>query len=189
MHTETFWTPVHWAARHGDYELLELLLYKDAKAFTPDVKGRFPIDVAGYFEHKFTVKLLVQHSIKQFKALLMKHSTLSQGKLLEEPKVALSLLESNDAFLVSPYYASVLLFWAVQCELTEIDEIKFILDNMESYPEVKMPFEQQLTAIHGAAICDYPEKIDLLCTDLYVRHQIKTKDALVDRNNFIVKRK
>ena len=49
LHSETYWTPVHWAARHGDYELLKLLLDKDAKAFTPDVKGRFPIDVAGYF--------------------------------------------------------------------------------------------------------------------------------------------
>jgi len=72
MHSETFWTPVHWAARHGDYELLKLLLDKDAKAFTPDVKGRFAIDVAGYFEHKFSVKLIVEHSIRQYKLLLGK---------------------------------------------------------------------------------------------------------------------
>jgi len=70
MHSETFWTPIHWAARHGDYEILKLLLEKNGKAFTPDAKGRFPIDIAGYFEHKVSVKLLVQHSIKRYKALL-----------------------------------------------------------------------------------------------------------------------
>ena len=69
MHSETFWTPVHWAARHGDQELLQILLEKDAKAFTPDSKGRFPIDYAGYFNHKHTIQLLVRHSINIFKKL------------------------------------------------------------------------------------------------------------------------
>lgn len=116
MHTETFWTPLHWAARYGDTDLMKMMLEKGAKAFTPDVRGRFPIDIAGYFQHKSTVKLLVQHSIQHFKQILDKLQTSSQGKLLEEPKVKPGLFECNDAFLASPYYATVLLYWAVQCE-------------------------------------------------------------------------
>jgi ankyrin repeat protein len=46
---------MHWAARHGDTDIVKLLLDKGAKAFTPDNKGRFPIEIAGYFHHKTTV--------------------------------------------------------------------------------------------------------------------------------------
>lgn len=36
MNTETFWTPLHWAARFGDVETLKLLIGRKAIAFTPD---------------------------------------------------------------------------------------------------------------------------------------------------------
>jgi len=43
------WTPFHWAARHGDFEIVKLMIEKGVKAFTPDSKGFFPIHLAGYF--------------------------------------------------------------------------------------------------------------------------------------------
>ena len=65
----TLWTPAHWAARHGDDELLEKLLTKGAMPFTPDSKGYFPIDYAGKFERHSTVKRLVEVSIDKFTRL------------------------------------------------------------------------------------------------------------------------
>jgi ankyrin repeat protein len=49
INSQTLWTPFHWAARHGDYEIVKLMIEKGAKAFTPDSKGYFPIHLAGYF--------------------------------------------------------------------------------------------------------------------------------------------
>ena len=55
----SLWTPAHWAGRHGDNKLLEKLINHDAKPYTPDRKGYFPIDYAGKFEHWKTVKRFV----------------------------------------------------------------------------------------------------------------------------------
>jgi len=49
---------------------------------------------------------------------------------------------------------------------------------MESYPEAKMPFEQRRTSIHGAALCDFSDKLDLLCTDIFLRHQLRSPASL-----------
>lgn len=65
----TLWSPSHWAARHGDAELLRKLLDKGATPFTPDAKGFFPLDYAGKFEHWGIVKTLVDVSIDYFKQL------------------------------------------------------------------------------------------------------------------------
>ena len=65
----TLWTPATWAARHGDEALLEKLLGRGAMPFTPDVKGYFPIDYAGKFEHYDIVKRLVEVSIEKFTKL------------------------------------------------------------------------------------------------------------------------
>ena len=63
----TFWTPIHWAARHGDVKLLEQLIKNKANPISPDIKGCFPIDYAGKFENKEAIKCLVEYSIDKFK--------------------------------------------------------------------------------------------------------------------------
>lgn len=45
---KNIWTPIHWLCINGDLESLELLINKNAIFFTPDYKGYFPIDLAGY---------------------------------------------------------------------------------------------------------------------------------------------
>ncbi len=45
---KNLWTPVHWLCINGDLESLELLTQYNALFFTPDYKGFFPIDLAGY---------------------------------------------------------------------------------------------------------------------------------------------
>ena len=45
---KNLWTPVHWLCINGDLDSLELLTQYNALFFTPDYKGFFPIDLAGY---------------------------------------------------------------------------------------------------------------------------------------------
>jgi ankyrin repeat protein len=71
MNKKSFWTPIHWAARFGDVETIKLLLSRKPKAFTPDYKCLFPIDLAGYFQHSEALKLLVDYSIDCYKELTL----------------------------------------------------------------------------------------------------------------------
>ena len=61
---------MHWAARHGDLRLMDMLLRKKAKTVTPDYKGSYPIDYAGKFDHKGAVKRIVDYSIDMFDKLI-----------------------------------------------------------------------------------------------------------------------
>ena len=67
MSLETQWTPAHWAARHGDTTTMHLICEKDGKIYLPDKQGVFPIDIAGFFGHMTTLKVLIEHSIAKFK--------------------------------------------------------------------------------------------------------------------------
>lgn len=75
MHSVTKWTPLHWIARYGDIELCKLMLENHGDAFTPDNKGYFPIDYAGYFQHEKMVKVLVEHSIEEYKKSVERYKT------------------------------------------------------------------------------------------------------------------
>lgn len=65
----TYFTPLHWACRYGDNEIVDALLRGGATPFTPDSKGYFPIDLAGVFNHSDVIKTLVDYSIKKFEGL------------------------------------------------------------------------------------------------------------------------
>ena len=76
----TFWTPMHWAARHGDIKLMELLMKNKAKAISPDATGCFPIDYAGKFDHTQAIKCLVDYSINKFDELIAKKEEIENKK-------------------------------------------------------------------------------------------------------------
>lgn len=48
---DSLWTPLHWASFYGDYEVVKMLLDNGANPCLPDVRGIFPIDLAGEFNH------------------------------------------------------------------------------------------------------------------------------------------
>ena len=53
-------TPVHWAARHGELEIVKLLCDKGACEYMPDHMGYTPLDYAGRFKHLKVVSYLVK---------------------------------------------------------------------------------------------------------------------------------
>lgn len=60
---------MHWAAVWGDDIIVKSLLEHGASPVLPDCQGYFPIDLAGYFGHKETVKMLIDVSLSKFEAL------------------------------------------------------------------------------------------------------------------------
>jgi ankyrin repeat protein len=59
MNKETGFTPLHWVARYGELQNVEILCEAGAKAYMVDSKGFTPIDYAGKFEHNSTIKYLI----------------------------------------------------------------------------------------------------------------------------------
>ena len=51
----TKFTPLHWAARHGEKKIIKMLCANKAQEFLPERKGCFPVDYAGLFRHKSAV--------------------------------------------------------------------------------------------------------------------------------------
>ena len=49
--TNTYWTPLHWAARHGDLDTVKLLISRQCKPSMPSREAIYPIDMAGFFNH------------------------------------------------------------------------------------------------------------------------------------------
>ena len=65
----SLWTAIHWASVYGDHEIVKMLLSKGASPCLPDARGYFPIDLAGYFGHVDTVKLLIEKTLEKFESL------------------------------------------------------------------------------------------------------------------------
>jgi len=55
----TGFTPLHWAARYGELEIVKLLYEYDAKLCIPDRNGYLPIDYAGMFKQENVVEFLL----------------------------------------------------------------------------------------------------------------------------------
>ena len=47
----TGFTPLHWAARYGEIEIIKMLCDKGAVFYLPDNDGFTPLDYAGQFKH------------------------------------------------------------------------------------------------------------------------------------------
>ena len=57
--SHTGFTPLHWAARHGEQEIVHLLLHAGAVEYLPDVWGFSPLAYAGRFGHQKIIKHLI----------------------------------------------------------------------------------------------------------------------------------
>lgn len=67
--TKTYWTPLHWAARHGDLDTVKLLISRQCKPSMPSREAIYPIDMAGFFNHQECLKALIEYSIECFDSL------------------------------------------------------------------------------------------------------------------------
>lgn len=172
----TFFTPLHWACRYGDIEIVNKLLLFGATPFTPDNKGFFPLDLAGLFNHSEIINLIVKHSIEKFKELVATNYT-SPDSLLKDSSKVVSLYNFRNEFLQSSYYATKLLFWACMDESVRQEEVDTILTEMESYPEGQLTFMFKQTPLHAAALSGNKKKLQTVIEDFLER----TKDK---RNQF-----
>ena len=55
----TGFMPIHWCARHGELNNVEILIEKGINYCIPDFEGYLPIDYAGKFKHWPVVKFLI----------------------------------------------------------------------------------------------------------------------------------
>ena len=60
-------TPLHWASRYGEVEIIEMLLEAGAHEYTPDSKGFRPLDYAGMFKHYEAMNILINKSLENIK--------------------------------------------------------------------------------------------------------------------------
>ena len=67
----TGWTCLHWAARYGEHEIIEVLLANGSKEYLPDKKGLYPIDYAGFFGFEKSVTKLMNHTLKKIREASM----------------------------------------------------------------------------------------------------------------------
>ena len=51
-------TPLHWAAKRGEDDFVELLLCFDADVHAEDLFGRVPLDLAKNQDHKAIIELI-----------------------------------------------------------------------------------------------------------------------------------
>jgi ankyrin repeat protein len=58
-------TPLHYAARWGHKDVVELLLAKDADVNVKDNQGQTPLSLAEEEAHKQIVELLLKHGAKE----------------------------------------------------------------------------------------------------------------------------
>jgi ankyrin repeat protein len=108
---------LHWACRYGDLDIVKQLLHFGATPFTPDSKGFFPIDFAGFFNHSDVLKTLIDFSITKFDDLKSQNYQVEKMQMKEikkPPKNCQSFYKFRHVFLLSPLYATKLLFWATR---------------------------------------------------------------------------
>ena len=58
INKHTGFMPIHWCARYGELQNVELLIKAGSNIFIPEFEGYLPIDFAGKFDH-----LKVLHSL------------------------------------------------------------------------------------------------------------------------------
>lgn len=62
----TGFTPLHWAARYGEFKIVRLLCEEGgALEYIPDTMGYTPMDYAGFFQHHETLKYLIDRVVPQ----------------------------------------------------------------------------------------------------------------------------
>ena len=81
------------------------------------------------------------------------------------------MLDHSESFLISPLYATSLLYWSARTDKVSSDDVNFILENMEAHPEAPIAIvsEKERTPCHAAAIGGDPAKIDSIYEDFLLR--------------------
>ena len=105
--------------------------------------------------------------------------------ILGEVVMPQSLFFHSDKFLVSPMYATKLLYWACRCPGISAAQVEKILNTMEAYPEGLICFEHEnkwfQTPIHGATLSGNEEKLSIICSEYKMRHnQNRAKNEAPD---------
>ena len=70
----TLWGPLHWCARYGDQETIDMLLLNRAIPYMPDSKGLYALDLAGLYGHQDVVQIFIQsllRLIKEYREVLL----------------------------------------------------------------------------------------------------------------------
>jgi ankyrin repeat protein len=57
---QQLWTPLHWAARYGDGELMRLMVEADGDVLALDVEGRTPLDILSEYRHAGVLEMVRQ---------------------------------------------------------------------------------------------------------------------------------
>lgn len=118
----------------------------------PDIKGNFPMDLAGEFNHDKIVQKLVLKSIELIRDA-KRGGTFEKTQRSIDPKAKENkvgkeipevineedrLHDFRDVFLLSDYYSSKLLFWACQNPFITANEVKTIIEELPAYPEAAL---------------------------------------------------
>ena len=171
----TYFTPLHWACRYGDLDIVKDLLHFGATPFVPDFSGYFPIDFTGFFGNSDVLKALIDFSISRFDDLKLnqyKVETVPPNELKKAPKDFKSLFQYRNAFLLSPFYATKLLFWATRENSVDVETVEKILTEMASYPEGCLPFMRFQTPFHSAAHSGNELKLRMVIDDYLNRKKM-----------------
>ena len=83
------------------------------------------------------------------------------------------MYDKADVFLLSPIYATSLLYWGSMVEEVTIDQMRTILFEMESYPEAvtALPSQLRRSACHAVAVGGSVEKMELIYDEFVERHR------------------
>ena len=69
-------------------------------------------------------------------------------------------------------YATTLLYWGARYQSVDMHQFKFILEEMESYPEAILHVAYKQTPMHAACLARDGKKLELMLADFDKRHEI-----------------
>ena len=81
------------------------------------------------------------------------------------------MYDKADVFLLSPIYATSLLYWGSMVKTVTVEQISTILFDMESYPEAvtALPSQLKRTTCHAVALGGSTEKMEMIYDEFYER--------------------
>ena len=123
----TGFTPMHWAARWGEVDIVQLLCDNTASEYVPCKKGFTPLDYAGKFGNKEVIIYLVKRLWRNCKLMIKeikkpKELTKFEQEALKKIKGKNLSKDCEDIFscgemIINPIFRSSVLYWA--CHLSE----------------------------------------------------------------------
>ena len=170
--SHTGMTPLHWAARWGDKQIVEDLVNNKSKPacmWIPDYMGYTPIDYAGKFNHKEIVNFLIKEISKKCEVEYVKKRTSSGKNVIPKDK---SIFEYQNDLLINPLLRSSLLYWAATLpeSMFKWRDMYKLMQTLHCFPEYKCGMDAGKTSLHSATIANNWKKLKLLCQNLSRRY-------------------